>query len=189
MLSTHEEMAMKRIDFLKSACGCGLGLAGGASALASAAWTQTAREKECESMKRFKDVWIASLMENLEKTLDEKSLQKLMNTNGRSCAARSTLRKTAESCRGDVAKWVKTVGGKLSKELCRVEGNTVYWGYPRCYCELVASGPERLPDSYCLCSAGWVQEMFEIVAGHPVKVEIVRTIKRGAPDCRFIVRV
>jgi hypothetical protein len=65
---------MKRIDFLKSACGCGLGLAGGASMLASAAWAQTAADGECESMKRFKDVWIETLMENLEKTLDEKSL-------------------------------------------------------------------------------------------------------------------
>ncbi len=180
---------MKRVEFLKSVCGCGLGLAGGASALASAAGPQSAADKECESMKRFKDAWIVSLMENLEKTLDKKSLESLMNTNGRSCAARSTLRKTAESCRGDVAKWVNTVGGKFGPGLCRVDGNTVHWGYPRCYCGLVAAGPERLPDSYCLCSAGWVQEMFEAVAGHPVKVEIVQTIKRGAPDCRFIVRV
>jgi hypothetical protein len=40
-----------------------------------------------------------------------------------------------------------------------------------------------------LCSAGWVLEMFEIVADHPVRVEVVRTIKRGAADCRFIVHL
>ncbi len=180
---------MKRKDFLKTACGCGLGLSAGASLLAAAAGVQAPADKELEAMKRFKDAWIKALMENLESTLDRKSLEKLLNTNGRSCAARSGLRKTAESCRGDVAKWVKTVGGKIAPDLCRMDGKTVHWGYPRCFCELVADGPERLPDSYCLCSAGWVQEMFEIVADHPVKVELVQSIKRGAPDCRFIVRI
>jgi hypothetical protein len=128
-------------------------------------------------------------MENLERTLDKKSLQKLMIINGRACASRSVLRKTAESCRSDLANWVKTVGGKFGKGICRMDGNTIYWGHLRCYCEFVAAGPEHLPDSYCLCSAGWVQKMFGVVAGHPVKVEIVQTIKRGAPDCRFVVRV
>jgi predicted hydrocarbon binding protein len=47
----------------------------------------------------------------------------------------------------------------------------------------------QLPASYCLCSAGWVQEMFETVTGRPVHVELIRSIKGGAPDCRFVVRL
>jgi predicted hydrocarbon binding protein len=48
---------------------------------------------------------------------------------------------------------------------------------------------KSLPASYCLCSAGWVQEMFETVTGRPVHVELIRSIKGGAPDCRFVVRL
>ncbi len=140
-------------------------------------------------MKKFKDAWVTTIMENLEKTVDPAARGKLLNANGRACARRSTVLKTAQACQGDVPKFVKTVGGRISKDLCHVEGKTVHWGYPRCFCELVAESPARLPGSYCLCSAGWVQEMFEIVAGHPVQVELVQSIKGGAPDCRFVVRV
>ncbi len=67
--------------------------------------------------------------------------------------------------------------------------NIVTGAIPGAIAELVAAGPERLPDAYCLCSAGWVLEVFEAVAGRPVRVEVVQTIKRGAPDCRFLVRL
>jgi len=46
-----------------------------------------------------------------------------------------------------------------------------------------------LPASYCLCSVGWVLEMFEIVAQKPVRVDLVQSVKRGASSCKFLVRL
>jgi hypothetical protein len=177
---------MKRKDFLKAACG--MGLAGGTAALKiPAAQTEPAKEEKARDM--FKETWVLTLMENMEKDVDSATRERLMNDCGRACARRSGLLKTAEKFRGDMAGFIQTLGPQVGKDLCRLEGETVHWGYPRCYCELVADGPERLPESYCLCSAGWVLEVFEIVADRRVRVEVVQTIKRGAPDCRFIIHL
>ncbi|MBN1937956.1 MAG: hypothetical protein JW843_00085, partial [Candidatus Aminicenantes bacterium] len=137
----------------------------------------------------FKEAWVLDMMRNMEKIVDPDTRGRLMNACGRACAGRSGILKTAAKFKGDVQGFVAALGPRVGKDLCRVEGNVVHWGYPRCYCELVESGPDRLPETYCLCSAGWVQEVFETVAGRPVRVEVVRTIKRGAPDCRFLVRL
>ena len=61
--------------------------------------------------------------------------------------------------------------------------------YPRCFCHLVAKGPERLPDIYCLCSRGWLKEMFETVLGELVEVDLLDSVKRGADQCGFTVRL
>lgn len=176
---------MKRKEFLKAACG--LGLAGGVTARKAPA--QTAPVKAEKPRDRFKEAWIKELMENMEKIVDPETRGRLMNACGRACARRGGMLKTAQQFKGDVPGYVRTIGPQVGKDLCRIEGDIVHWGYPRCYCELVEAGPERLPESYCLCSAGWVQEMFETVAGRPVRVEVIQTIKRGASDCRFIVRL
>jgi hypothetical protein len=78
---------------------------------------------------------------------------------------------------------------KLGQENVFIEGDMIHWGYPRCFCELVAEGPARLPYVYCHCSVGWVLEVFETVAGKPVKVELLQSVKRGAPTCQFLVRL
>ncbi|HNQ79584.1 MAG TPA: hypothetical protein PKI53_00630 [Candidatus Aminicenantes bacterium] len=178
---------MKRNDFLKAVCG--IGLAGRAAALNAGPAGRLKPEEQEKERDRFKEAWLRTLMENMEKTLDPAVRERLMNDCGRECARRGVLMETAGKFQGDIAGFVRNLGPKVGGDLCRVEGNIVHWGYPRCYCELVAAGPERLPDAYCLCSAGWVLEVFEAVAGRPVRVEVVQTIKRGAPDCRFLVRL
>jgi hypothetical protein len=185
--------SLKRKDFLKKACA--LGVAGGATAFACpgaaaegrAASGRTTQEEMAR--RKFREAWIATHMKNMEEIVDPETRAQLMNANGRGCARRSSLHKTAEACRGDAAGFAGKVAGMVGGDFIRVEGNVVHWGYPRCYCEMVDEGPERLPASYCLCSAGWVQEMFETVTGRPVRVELVQSIKGGAPDCRFVVRL
>jgi hypothetical protein len=177
---------MKRKEFLKAACG--LGLAGGAGVLQAPA-QQTPPAKAEKPRDQFKEAWVLEMMQSMEKIVDPETRGRLMNACGRACARRGGILKTAAKFKGDVPGFVAALGPQVGKDLCRIEGNVVHWGYPRCYCELVEAGPERLPDSYCLCSAGWVQEVFETAAGRPVRVDVVQTIKRGAPDCRFLVRL
>lgn len=57
---------MKRKDFLKAAWG--MGLAGSATALKAPARTKSAKEEKPQD--RFKEAWVLTLMENMEKTLD-----------------------------------------------------------------------------------------------------------------------
>ena len=138
---------------------------------------------------KFKETWITSLMESLEERFDLRARTALMEDCGRACARRSTVHPLADSCDGDVDKLVGGLARLLGKENCSREGGIVRLKYPRCFCELVNNGPERLLDTYCLCSRGWLVEMFETAAKKIVEVDVLRTIKRGDPHCEFVVRI
>ena len=185
---------MKRTQFLKSAAGACLACAGGsflggqetAKPLEAPEKERRAREHE----KRFKEEYILTLMETLENRLDGKIRNALMNECGRACARRGGLFRMALDCRGDLKKFVRTAADRLGRDHIRfLDEATVHWSYPRCYCELVAEGPARLPETYCHCSVGWVLEMFETVLQRPVRVELLQSVKRGAPSCVFKVTV
>jgi len=137
---------------------------------------------------KFKQNWISSLMENLDRHLDEDTRIKLMESCGRSCARHESIR-MAESCRGDVESLVSRLGKIIGEQNATVKGDTVHLQYDKCYCPLVAKGPEILSDTWCNCSRGWVLEMFETAAEKSVKVELLQSIKRGDPCCRFVVRL
>jgi hypothetical protein len=185
---------MKRNDFIKSAAGACLACAGGSfmggqePKLQADKSEQERRAREFE--KRFKEEYVRTLMENMEKRLDEKTRVELMNECGRACARRGGLYKMALDSRGDIKKFVQTSAERLGKDnVFFQDETTVHWSYPRCYCELVAEGPARLPDTYCHCSVGWVLEMFETVLKKPVKVDLIQSIKRGGSSCVFKVRL
>jgi len=136
----------------------------------------------------FQEAWITTLMKNLDGQFEEKTRAGLMEACGRDCARRGSI-KMAESCQGDVRQLVKSLAKILGTENCTIKDNVIHLGYDKCYCELVADGPKRLSDTYCFCSKGWILEMFETASRRPVKVEVLQTIKRGAPSCRFLIRV
>jgi len=189
-------MRMKRKEFLKTTIG--MGLACGCMLLGERrnGMAQSEEKKPGEKPAKkpktheqlFKEAWITALMKNMDEQLDEQTRTKLLESCGRNCARRGAI-SMAEAGKGDVAKLVQSLAKFLGKENCYLEGTEVHLTYPKCYCELVAEGPDRLSDTYCNCSKGWVLEMFETVAQKPVKVETLQTIKRGAPSCKFLVRV
>lgn len=181
---------MKRDEFIKRtaqaclACG-GMTFLYGQENRSQADLDKERKAREFE--KRFKEAYVLTLMEALERRVDEKTRVELMEECGRACARRSGILGLAEKHKGDVKRFVAAMAERLGEENAFVEGDTVHWGYPRCFCELVAEGPDRLPDAYCHCSVGWVLEVFETVAAKPVKVELVQSVKRGAASCRFLV--
>ena len=132
--------------------------------------------------------WIVNLMESLEAHLDEEKRMTVMESCGRACA-RSGAISSVESCARSVDNLLSTLKEWRGKGNARRDGNVVHVAYPRCLCHLVAKGPEHLPDTYCLCSRGWLKEMFERVLGEPVEVELLDSVKRGAKQCRFTVRL
>lgn len=68
----------------------------------------------------------------------------------------------------------------------RVEGDDLVVVYPRCYCEQIADVlPSNVPDAYCVCSIGWVEELFRRATGIDAGVDAQSTIVRGGTECRF----
>jgi len=141
-----------------------------------------------ERWQKMHQAWISSLMESLDANVDDPARTRLMLSAGRACARRSMV-KTAQACNGDMEKLVATMAKHVGQDNARREGNVVHLRYSKCYCPIVAAGPERLSNTWCHCSRGWVHEVFETVAGKPVKVELTHSIKRGDPDCRFLIHL
>jgi len=181
---------MNRKEFIKKSCGIGAASAA-AMAMAKTAGAQTEGKKQTEKVdpsQRFKEQWIQTFLKNLDSQFDEKTRVRLMESCGRDCARRGSV-KMAETCKGDVDKLLDTLAGHIGKENARREGNAVHLTYNECYCPLVAKGPARLSDTYCNCSRGWALEMFETVTGKPVKVVCLSSIKRGDAKCVFEVKL
>lgn len=140
------------------------------------------------AQKEFTERWVTNLMEAMEAQLDEASRTMLMESCGRACARAAPI-DSAKECEDDVDKLVSTMEKWIGKGNVRKDGDIVQVVYPKCFCHLVAKGPAQLPDTYCLCSRGWLKEMFEAVTGTPVDVELLESVKRGAERCTFTVRL
>ena len=143
---------------------------------------------ELAMQQEFKEQWIATLMENLEDQVDEEIRYSLMVSCGRACARRGATR-LAEACKGDVNKLLAVLAKSPDIETRYLGGDTIHLSYKKCLCELVGHGPDRLPETYCMCSEGWVLEMFETVAQKSVQVEKIQTIKQGASSCKFAIHL
>ena len=149
---------------------------------------QQSEDEHVAQNEKFKQNWISSLMENLDRHLDEDTRIKLMESCGRSCARQESI-KIAESCLGDLESLVSRLGKIIGKQNASMEEGIVHLQYDKCYCPLVSKGPKILSDTWCNCSRGWVKEMFETAAEKPVKVELLQSIKRGDPCCKFILQL
>ena len=138
--------------------------------------------------KKFSQRWVKNLIASIDENLNEKTKIKLMESCGRACA-REEAKQSAKACRSDVEKFLSTMKKWIGKENVKKDGKTVTLVYPKCFCQLVADGPSKLPNTYCYCSQGWLKEMFETVVGKPVSVKLIDSIKRGAKTCTFTIRL
>jgi len=132
--------------------------------------------------------WIKNMLQSLDACLDEAAKTEVMESCGRACA-RGGVIGTARKFSGDLQGFLDRMAQWVGKDNVRHEGSVIHLVYPRCLCPTVAQDSSRLPDDYCLCSRGWLKEMFETVTGKPVEVELRHSIKRGADSCRFTVRL
>jgi predicted hydrocarbon binding protein len=176
---------MDRKEFLRS-----LGLASGCMLFCGSGFGAAIQEGESGARRReFFERWITSLMKNIEELLDEDQIRALMEACGRDCAHNNSSTKMAEGFKGQVEKAVETMAGQMGKENCYLKDNEIFMRLSKCSCPLVGEGPEILPDSYCLCSEGFVKEFFSIIAEKPVGIETLKAVKRGDSCCEFVVKL
>jgi hypothetical protein len=132
--------------------------------------------------------WVKDLIDQADATLTEPQRKALLEARGRSCA-RSGGAKRAASFKGKLDEWLEELRKHMGPDAAKRTGDVVTITYPKCLCPLVSDFQEPLSASYCFCSAGWLEEVYETVSGGPVGVEILETVKRGGPRCRFEVRL
>lgn len=145
-------------------------------------------KKEIQNMSRkeFVQRWIKNLVETMDVYLDEDTKVAIMESCGRACARERAIH-AAQECNGNLDKFLATIKKWIGRNNVSKDGNVIQLVYNKCFCPLVSEGYLRLPDTYCYCSRGWLQEMFEEVVGSPVAVTLTESIKRGSQKCRFTI--
>lgn len=183
---------MDRKEFLRSSCGlCGCA----ALALLPAAAVGADQQNEmAEQQRRRLDAIfnrVAWLTEAMDKTLDEPTRARLLESVGRRCAQ--------ESASGLIAKHRGNIEG-LCRELESLWVERAEYDPERgvihhtsrkrdaCGCPLVKR-PPFASESLCHCTRGFQKEMYGQVSGRPVEVRIEGSVLRGGDRCRFTVQL
>ncbi len=130
--------------------------------------------------------WITTLIDGLDKNVDQKTLAKILEKCGRQCQSRSFIKKAKKFYKASKSTddFLDKLG-KVYKHLHR-EGDRVYIVYQRCYCSQVNKIPKgELSGTYCNCSRGWTKALFEGALGRDVEVIKEKSIIGGDSECRF----
>ncbi len=175
---------MKRKSFLKGALGMAAAttLLGGSKAMAQEKEAVPC-EKKLAGKNRFLLGWLTAWLGNMKKQLPEAEITKLIEENGRSCAANHGMLDWIKTFNGDIDKFIVAMRPHLGENNLRRDGNKVIMIYDKCLCTLVNDIEGTLPAEYCLCTRGWTKAVYGAIAGREVRVELKGSIKRGDPQC------
>jgi predicted hydrocarbon binding protein len=134
--------------------------------------------------------WIKNAVRRLEKEAGKPLARKVMGACGMKCCG-PTQQKRAKQFMAE-SKSVEDLLARLNERgigggrLKLKNPNTIVGGYDWCYCGRVKQTQQPFPtDTYCHCSAGWYQSLFEAAFGKPVKVKLKQSIIQGADRCEF----
>ena len=203
-----KQMGISRSEFLRSAGKICLGsclCAGGAPYLQAQeqAGTEPGDRTAQRAVKRmeFVDIWIKRFMGVIDSSLDEATRKNIMMTNGKICYQDWIKSQGRRIEPMDFETWAADVSSRIQDGSIRVEGNVVYFQYmgsaetgkasPEsvCLCPMVESKPAGLSSTYCLCSLGYVKEMFEQKFGRNMDIELLDSVLNGGRRCRFKITV
>jgi hypothetical protein len=136
--------------------------------------------------------FLHDLMDVFDQKVDAGTRLEIMQACGRKCIGASMLKKARH-----IAQEAKDIddllarmnaahmgGGRLKRE-----GNVIHAGFDRCYCGSVSKTKEIFSPTYCQCSCGWYQQLFETLLGKPVQVDLLGSIIIGDPRCEFLVHI
>lgn len=205
-------LTMKRSQFCKKmfvpglACGCALAISPDAvfgKAIQDKPVIAGQNETPCAEKMKFTQEWVKRFFDIMDNHVDQETRKKLMLENGAACA-RSAYGEftTAEPATVDeIDTTISTFRQRIGKENIYREGNTIYFNYvgnPRglkiadgyCLCPMIENGPATLSPTYCQCSVGYVQYMFQrFITFKPVRAELLESVRTGGKACRFKVHI
>jgi predicted hydrocarbon binding protein len=145
-------------------------------------------------------LWVQGAMKRLDRTVEKKTRARIMEECGYACAEAN--RKAIDQVVAKRKKY-RSLEDFLEAEKAKplpgmrfeAKGKVLYqyympqsFRYPmRCFCGLLRGLPpeETVSETYCQCSKGFIQKMWERVLGKPVKVEVLETAVTGARECKF----
>lgn len=140
-------------------------------------------------LQKFISNWLETLMNGLDKDLDEETRKKLLEACGRNCAQShaTELFKTIKESTSNLDEALDKLNQQIKGTTWQRENdNAISVEYERCFCPLVGANLVKSPTR-CYCSVGWIKENLELILEKPVEVEVKKTVGRGDSVCSFIV--
>ena len=132
--------------------------------------------------------WVKGAMERLNSLVDQETGNEIMGNC--SCETEGKIKKAKSLYSNSID--IDDFLSKLSKarivgtRLAR-EGDIIYVFYDRCYCGLVKATKEKIPVTYCQCSRGYTQKVFEGIFERSLRVDLLQSIINGDKECKFAV--
>jgi hypothetical protein len=165
---------------------------------AACSCTSSADGTSCEKQFSFAQTWLKRMMEVLDHEVDETTREKILLANGKRChEGYLGASGNPPSPKLSLEEFVGSLNQKNIGTFAVRAGNRVIFGYGKdkpdpaaeknqCLCPFVENGPQGLSGNYCLCSVGYVKNLFDWALGEPVqKVNLLESIKQGGNTCRF----
>jgi hypothetical protein len=181
---------MKRKDFIKRACFSGTCLCGfGSLLLAGEGSADPGRSEEGNNDRQdLIQEWVANLLTNMNKGLDEESIRKVM----KKCAVvhYNNLRMDdiLTGYTGNLEAFMKFLeekwGWKIQWDAAAktliADENKDY-----CVCPMVNREKDMKSAALCYCSEGFAEMMFGRVTGGPATATVISSIQRGDKSCKY----
>jgi hypothetical protein len=141
--------------------------------------------------KGFLAGWIKTLLESMDKHLDEDTKKKIMGETGSYCAQQHIIEVLV-----DIKKNTKNFDEFLEKVNEQLKGtswtkineDTLIVTYSKCYCPMIELDMYRTPVQ-CNCSVGWLKKNLETVLEKAVDVELVQSVLQDGNQCEFKVKI
>ncbi|MBP1607915.1 MAG: hypothetical protein H6Q04_150 [Acidobacteria bacterium] len=193
------------------ACSCACALAANLKSLSAESGTKQTTDKtentpakKSRSQERieFTEKWAVRFFREFDANLDAPTRKKIMMANGKACllAWQKETNQQASTQPMTLERLAQLIKEKKSPDY-QIEGNVIYFqfssaaetGLPspenHCLCPMVENKPTGLSPTFCLCSLGYVKEMHEQMFKKPIEVELLTSVLRGDPRCKFKITV
>ena len=139
--------------------------------------------------KGFLAEWLKTLLDSMDKNLDEETRLKIFKETGTFCAkAHATeLFKEIKTKTNDVNELMTMLNEKLKGTTWEVvDDGKLKVTYERCFCPIVGYGLHK-SEVQCDCSIGWLKKNLEILFNKDVAVELAESVLRGGSKCEFLI--
>ena len=148
----------------------------------------------CEERIEFLGGWVTRFFDQLDANITNDEKLKLMNGNGRACH-RAGLQGTPPK-KMNLDQLIEELQRRQGPDNCIRDGNDIVFSYREtfadangtkghCLCPIAESMPKHLSGTFCLCSVGYVQDIFESATDKKFRVELLESLIRGGKGCRF----
>lgn len=139
--------------------------------------------------KGFLAGWLKTLMESIDKNLDEETRLKIFKETGTFCAkAHATeLFKEIRLKTNDPKELMIMLNEKIKGTTWEIiEEGKLKVIYNQCFCPIVGIGLHNSAVQ-CDCSIGWLKKNLEILFNKDVAVELAESVLRGGSKCEFLI--